>query len=166
MKMHIDPSGLPKPLFHIVLVEPEIPNNTGNIGRLCVGLNSKLHIVGEPAFEISDSRVKRAGLDYWDELDLAQHDSIEAFRNEFSKAGGDVDRIFLLSTKAERTLYDVEIQPGDAFVFGKETKGLDEALLNQYSDAVIGLPMLGPIRSQNLANTVAVVMYEGIRQLL
>ena len=162
MKMHIDPDGLPNPLFHVALIEPEIPNNTGNIGRICVGLRARLHIVGKPAFEITDSRVKRAGLDYWSDLDLVQHEGLDEFMGSLESEL----RVFFLSTKAQKSLYETELRPGDVFVFGKETKGIDDEVLERFPEQVLGLPMLGPIRSQNLANTVAVVMYEGIRQVV
>ncbi len=158
--MHIE-NNLPNPLFHIGLFEPEIPNNTGNIGRLCVGLNSHLHIIGQPAFEITDKRVKRAGLDYWDDLTLRRHVSWESYISQVSN----IKRVFLFSTKAKKSLFDVTLQSGDHFIFGKETRGLPDEMLSDFEEQVIGLPMLGPIRSQNLANTVSVAMYEGLRQV-
>ena len=150
------------PLFHVVLVEPEIPGNTGNIGRTCVGTKSCLHIVGRPSFIIDDKKVRRAGLDYWPHLKLVRHNSFTNFENYVP----DISRVFFLSTKSSVSVFDTHLQYGDYFVFGKETKGLDKSILDKYSHQMIGLPMLGPIRSHNLANTVTTVIYEGIRQIL
>ncbi len=159
--MHIDIKQ-DFPLFHVVLVEPEIPGNTGNIGRTCVGTKSCLHIVGQPSFIIDDKTVRRAGLDYWSHLKLVRHTSFMDFENHVS----DISRVFFLSTKSSVSIFDTHLQYGDYFVFGKETKGLDQNILDKYAHQMIGLPMLGPIRSHNLANTVTAVVYEGIRQTL
>ena len=150
------------PLFHVVLVEPEIPGNTGNIGRTCVGTKSCLHIVGRPSFIINDKMVRRAGLDYWTHLKLVRHNSFADFENHVP----DISRVFFLSTKSSVSIFDTRLQHGDYFVFGRETKGLDQNILDKYSNKMIGLPMLGPIRSHNLANTVTAVIYEGVRQVL
>lgn len=159
--MHVDIS-LDFPLFNIVLVEPEIPGNTGNIGRTCVGMKSSLHIVGRPSFIINDKMVRRAGLDYWKRLKLVKHKSFADFEDYV----GDMSRVFFLSTKSPVSIFDTHFQHGDYFVFGKETKGLSLNILNKYPQQMIGLPMLGPIRSHNLANTVTVVIYEATRQIL
>ena len=153
---------VPPPLFRVVLVEPEIPNNTGNIGRICVGLSSELAIVGKPAFEISDKRVKRAGLDYWKDLNLKQYDTWGQWKSSVH----DMSRVFLFSTKAKKSFYELDLKPGDTFVFGKETLGLSQQQRDEFPNQVVALPMFGPIRSQNLANTVAVAMYEGVRQFM
>ena len=159
--MHIDVKQ-DFPLFHVVLVEPEIPGNTGNIGRTCVGTKSCLHIVGKPSFIIDDKMVRRAGLDYWPYLKLVRHTSFIDFENYVP----DISRVFFLSTKSSVSIFDTDLQYGDYFVFGKETKGLDQSILDKYSHHMIGLPMLGPIRSHNLANTVTAVIYEATRQVL
>ncbi|MBX9766658.1 MAG: tRNA (cytidine(34)-2'-O)-methyltransferase [Bdellovibrionales bacterium] len=150
-----------KPFFNIVLVEPEIPNNTGNIGRTCVGGNAHLHLVGPLGFEISDKQLKRAGLDYWKDLTWTQHASWEDLWSKVE----DPRRIFLLSAKATKSYFDVQFQEGDWLVFGKETQGLPQPLLNQYPDQTLLIPMYGPVRGFNLASSVAMVLYEGIRQV-
>jgi tRNA (cytidine/uridine-2'-O-)-methyltransferase len=151
----------PFPLFRVALVEPEIPQNTGNIGRTCVGTRSELHLVGKLGFEITDSQVKRAGLDYWPNLSLTMHSSLQDWQGQVQNP----ERVFYFSTHAEKTYFEVDYQPGDWFVFGKETKGLDKELLRQNWDRVVKIPVLGPIRSFNLATAVAIVLYEGIRQV-
>jgi tRNA (cytidine/uridine-2'-O-)-methyltransferase len=158
---------LPEPIsktpnFHIVLIEPEIPNNTGSIGRTCVGTNCRLHLAGKLGFDISDRAVKRAGLDYWELLDLKVHKDFE----EFEKPISDKSRIFYFSKKAQRSLFDVSFQKGDSFVFGKETVGLDDALLRKVESQTVRIPLWGPIRSLNLSNAVSIVIYEGMRQII
>lgn len=150
------------PLFNVVLVEPEIPGNTGNIGRTCVGMNSCLHIVGRPSFDLNNKMVRRAGLDYWPHLKLIQHKCFSDFENHIEH----VSRLFFLSTKAIQTVFEREYKVGDYFVFGSETKGLHQDILKKYEQQVVGLPMLGPIRSHNLSNAVTAVMYEATRQVL
>lgn len=152
---------VPEHLFRIVLVEPEIPQNTGNIGRTCVGTKSELHLIGKLGFELSDRTLKRAGLDYWQYLSWHRHNSFE----EWMATVPDPSRVFYFSTKAKRTIFDIPFQKGDYFVFGRETKGLPEDLLNKNIDRCMKIPMIGPIRSLNLATAVAIVAYEGIRQL-
>lgn len=149
------------PNFKVVLVEPEIPTNTGNIGRTCVGMNSELHLVGELGFEITDKAVKRAGLDYWPNLSLYQQPSLESWTAE----QGSMERVFFFTTKVDRPFYDVDFQVGDTFVFGKETKGLPESLLQEYPDQCVTIPFVGPIRSFNLSNAVCMALSEGMRQL-
>lgn len=147
--------------FKVALIEPEIPQNTGNIGRTCVGTQSQLHLVGPLGFEITDKNLKRAGLDYWPHLYWKQYESYDSwFRNIPNP-----DRIFFFSTKAEKNYDEVDYQRGDWLVFGKETKGLPESLLAQHQDRVVKIPQYGPIRSLNVATTVAIALYEGIRQL-
>jgi tRNA (cytidine/uridine-2'-O-)-methyltransferase len=147
--------------FHIVLVEPEIPNNTGNIGRTCVATNSKLHLVGKLGFEISDKYLKRAGLDYWKHVQLKHHPTWDEWQSEVP----DSRRVFYFSTKGTRSYFDEKFQPGDWFVFGKETKGLDEKVLRENDARVLTIPQFGPVRSLNVANAVAIVLYEAIRQV-
>lgn len=148
-------------LFNIVLIEPEIPQNTGNIGRTCVATQCHLHLVGQMGFEITDTQVKRAGLDYWPYLTWKHHASFE----EWMATVPDPSRVFYLSTKAKKKHYEVKFQKGDWLVFGKETKGLDPALVYQNIEQALTIPQLGPVRSLNLATSVAIVAYEGIRQL-
>lgn len=147
-------------LLNIVLVSPEIPNNTGNIGRTCVGTRAKLHLIEPIAFEISDKHLKRAGLDYWPHLDWQIHKNWD----EFMKTVKDESRLFFFTTKVKRRYFDIQYQPGDYLVFGRETKGLDEALLRRYEAQTVTIPQYGPIRSHNLSNAVAVAAYEAIRQ--
>lgn len=149
-------------LFKVVLVEPEIPQNTGNIGRTCVGLQSELHIVGPTGFEISDRNLKRAGLDYWQHLQWRQYES----HKQWQEGLGDQSRVFYFTTKADKTIYDFEFQQGDTFVFGKETKGLDASIIEAHKEHCARLPMIGQIRSLNLATAVAVVLFEAYRQHL
>lgn len=152
----------PQTLFNIVLIEPEIPQNTGNIGRTCVGCWSHLHLVGKLGFEISDRALKRAGLDYWPHLEFTHHPTWEDWWQQIP----DPQRVFFLSKKQiSRTLYDIEFQAGDWFVFGRETKGLDDDLLLKFSSQCATIPFPGKIRSFNLANAVAMVLGEGLRQL-
>lgn len=147
--------------FNVVLIEPEIPNNTGNIGRTCVGTHCRLHLVGPLGFEINDKQLKRAGLDYWPKLD---HEYYPDFESWWARVENP-DRVFFFSTKATRSLYETKIQSGDWFVFGKETKGLSPAILEKFSPQLRTIPMPGPIRSLNLATSVAIVVFEGLRQL-
>ena len=146
-------------MFNIVLVEPEIPQNTGNISRTCACTGTRLHIVKPMGFEITDAKLKRAGLDYWDKLDLTYYENLDEF---FEKnAGG---RFFYLSKKAKKCYADVEFKDGDYLVFGKETKGLPEHLVFNNPDTALRIPMRGGLRSLNLSNTVALVLYEALRQ--
>lgn len=149
-----------KPLFNLVLFEPEIPENTGNIGRTCVGLQCRLHLVGKLGFEITNARVKRAGLDYWPDLDLVLHKDWESFLETVDNP----QRMFLMSSKVPKSIYDVRFQVGDYFIFGPETRGLDSSLLKEFHEQNLTIPMLGPIRSLNLSNSVAIVAYEAFRQ--
>ena len=145
-------------MFHVVLVEPEIPPNTGNIGRLCLATGSTLHLVKPLGFSIDDRELKRAGLDYWKEVDVKLWDSFEQLRNKNANA-----RFFLLTTKSDRPYYDVKFQPGDFLVFGRETKGLPEGLLAAHRDELLTIPMQGT-RSLNLATAVGIVLFEAVRQ--
>ena len=151
----------PKNYFNIVLIEPDIPQNTGNIGRTCVGSWSKLHLVGPLGFSIDDKQLKRAGLDYWTELDWQFYENYEQWWQQVS----DPSRVFYFTTKSNQSFYEIKIKQGDWFVFGKETKGLDEQLLKKNWDQTVSLPFPGKIRSFNLANAVAMAIGEGLRQL-
>ena len=144
--------------FNIVLVEPEIPQNTGNIARTCAATGSRLHLVRPLGFEIDDKKLKRAGLDYWHLLDITFYDAIDDF---FSKNSGN---FYFASTKSLHRHSDVQFKDGDYILFGKETKGLDEKLLKDNKDKCIRIPMIEDARSLNLSNSVAVVIYEALRQ--
>jgi tRNA (cytidine/uridine-2'-O-)-methyltransferase len=150
----VDPSG-----FNVVLVEPEIPPNTGNIGRLCLATRSRLHLVKPLGFSLEDRQLKRAGLDYWDEVDVLTWDSFgELQRTQTASA-----RYFFLTTKSHRPYYDVKFRDRDFLVFGRETKGLPENLLRSNIDNCIAIPMYST-RSLNLATAVAIVLFEAVRQ--
>ena len=154
------PFHWPDAPLHVVLVEPEIPPNTGNIARLCAATGSPLHLVEPLGFRLTDGAMKRAGLDYWDRVDLHRHRDWDAFIESVDPA-----RFFLFSTAGRRSLYDQTFAPGDCLVFGSETRGLPDALLARWPDRVVGVPMRpGGVRSLNLANTVAIALYEGLRQ--
>lgn len=149
--------------LNIVLVEPEIPQNTGNIARTCAALGAKLHLVYPLGFDISEKSVKRAGLDYWDKLEIESHESLGAFLNTYSIARGNM---YLVSTKATHVYSNVDYSKHDEvfLLFGKETKGLPENLLKENLDKTIRIPMGYDIRSLNLSNSVAIVAYEVERQ--
>ncbi len=146
-------------MFNIVLVEPEIPPNTGNIGRLCLATRSTLHLVQPLGFALDDRQLQRAGLDYWKELEVQLWSSFDELRAA-QKAEA---RFFFLTTKATRAYYDESFQPNDFLVFGRETKGLPEPLLNANADRLLTIPMHGT-RSLNLATAVAIVLFEAVRQ--
>ena len=146
--------------FRVVLIEPEIPANTGNIGRTCVGVQAELHLVGQLGFSLTDRRLKRAGLDYWPYLTFTHHPTWEHWWSKVE----DPSRVFFFSTKATMTLHQAKFQPGDWFVFGKETSGLGPAIIERYREQLLKIPMTGPIRSLNLATSVAVVLFEAFRQ--
>lgn len=145
--------------LNIALIEPEIPQNTGNIARTCAATGARLHLVGPMGFHITDKQVKRAGLDYWDKLDITYYDSTEEFFSQ--NKGAD---FFYFTTKAEQTHTDVSYPNHCFLVFGKETKGLPEELLKENHDRCVRLPMRGIIRSLNLSNAAAIGTYEVLRQ--
>lgn len=145
--------------YNVVLVEPEIPQNTGNIARTCAVTNTKLHIVKPMGFEITDAKLKRAGLDYWHFLGVKYYENIDEF---FETNKG--ERFFFSTTKAVNNYCDVQFCDNDFILFGKETKGLDEALLKANKEHCIRIPMIDEARSLNLSNSVAVVLYEALRQ--
>jgi len=154
------PSG--RPLFHVVLVEPEIPNNTGNIGRTCVTTGCALHLVHPLGFEVSDKACRRAGLDYWPRLDVTEH----ADWNAYARAStAPVTRTWLFTTRTDRCVFDVEFALGDRFVFGRESAGLPEELLRTMPEQTVGFPMVRGERSINVASVVTAAIYEGMRQL-
>ncbi len=148
------------PPFHIVLVEPEIPPNTGNIARLCGATGTILHLVGKLGFAIDDRQLKRAGLDYWDAIDVRRWDDLAALQAAFP-AG----RFWYTSKKAAKTHVEVDFAPGDFLVFGKETLGLPEELLAKWPDQAVRIPIFSPIvRSLNLSTAAGIVLYEALRQ--
>jgi len=152
---------LANPLLNVVLVQPEIPSNSGNVGRTCVAMNCHLHMVGPMGFEITDARVKRAGLDYWPLLKMTQYGNFE----EFEKLTQPSKKFYFFTTKAKRSFYEVEFQEGDWLVFGPETRGLTVDILQKYSEQAVTIPMIGPTRSLNLSNSVALTVYEAYRQI-
>lgn len=145
--------------FNIVMVEPEIPQNTGNVARTCAVTGSRLHLVEPMGFTIDDKKLKRAGLDYWHSLDITYYKNIDEF---FEKNKG--GRFFFATTKAANRYSDVHFANGDYILFGKETKGLDENLLRANRDSCIRIPMRSTMRSLNLSNSVAIIIYEALRQ--
>ena len=147
-------------MLHIVLVNPEIPQNTGNIARTCAATGAKLHLIEPLGFELSDRDLKRAGLDYWHMMTYEVHESWEAFLSAYPGA-----RMHYATTKAPRDYCAAQYGPEDFLVFGRETKGLDEELLAANYDRCIRIPMRPDARSLNLSNSVAIVLYEALRQL-
>lgn len=145
--------------FRIVLVDPQIPQNTGNIARLCACTGSELYLVGNLGFKITDKYLKRAGLDYWDDVCVKQYSKLEIIQEEFKGSN-----FYYLSTKARKKYTEKIFKPGDFLVFGSETKGLPEELLNNSSEFAVKIPMSQGQRSLNLSNSVAIVLYEAIRQ--
>jgi tRNA (cytidine/uridine-2'-O-)-methyltransferase len=152
------------PPLHVVLVEPEIPPNTGNVARLCAATASPMHLVGRLGFRIDEQSVRRAGVDYWHLVDVRQHVDFEHFLHAWGKeaAGG---RLHLFSAIATKSYLDAGWAPGDALVFGRESVGLSEELLARFPDRVVGIPTLGKVRSLNLANAVGIALYEALRGL-
>ena len=150
--------------INIVMVEPEIPQNTGNIARTCAITGAKLHLVKPLGFEINDKYLKRAGLDYWDKLDIEYHESLQEFLEKYKP---EENNMFFASTKATHCYSDVDYSKFDeVFVlYGKETKGLPEDLLQKYIENTIRIPMRKVLRSLNLSNSVAIITYEILRQV-
>lgn len=147
--------------FNIVLIEPEIPNNTGNIGRLSLATGSRLHLVKPFGFEINDSRLKRAGLDYWQHLSITIYESVDDF---FGK--NDHKNMVFLSSHGQQNHWDIPFENGQFLIFGKESIGLSKSIMNKNPDKLYKIPIFNKhIRSLNLANAVSVVVYEGLRQL-
>jgi tRNA (cytidine/uridine-2'-O-)-methyltransferase len=147
-------------MFHVVLVEPEIPPNTGNIARVCAATNTHLHVVGVTGFRMDDRSLKRAGLDYWNEVTLHRHVDLASLHSAYPNA-----RFLYLTTKTDRKYTDFEFRDGDFLVFGPETRGLPEPLLAENEPNCLTIPMANPgVRSLNLATSVGIVLYEAIRQ--
>ena len=147
-------------MFNIVLVNPQIPPNTGNIGRLCVNLGARLHLIKPLGFSIEEKALRRAGLDYWKKLDLVVWESLEEFLEVHGK-----DNLHLATTKAQNIYWDAKFERGDFLVFGSETKGLDEEFLKKYWQNSIKIPMSKEGRSLNLAVSVGIIAYEALRQI-
>lgn len=145
--------------MNIVLFEPEMPANTGNIGRTCVATDTKLHLIEPLGFHISEKAVKRAGLDYWDKLDVTVYSDFQDFleRNPGAK-------IYMATTKARKVYTEPEYEPDCFIMFGRESSGIPEEILVDYQDTCVRIPMWGDIRSLNLSNSVSVVLYEALRQ--
>lgn len=150
--------------INIVMVEPEIPQNTGNIARTCAAIGSKLHLVKPLGFEITDKYLKRAGLDYWDKLEIEEHESLQAFLEKYKP---EENNMYFSTTKGQKSYSDVDYSKYDEvfLLFGKETKGLPEDLLQKYIKNAIRIPMRNHLRSLNLSNSVAIVAYEVLRQV-
>ena len=148
----------------IVMVEPEIPQNTGNIARTCAAIGAKLHLVKPLGFEISDKYLKRAGLDYWDKLEIEEHESLKDFLEKYKP---EENNMFYATTKGKHCYSDVDYSGMDEvfILFGKETKGLPEDLIQKYFENAIRIPMREHLRSLNLSNSVAIVAYEVLRQV-
>ncbi len=146
-------------MIHIVLLEPEIPANTGNIGRTCVATNTKLHLIEPLGFSLSEKALKRAGMDYWQQLDVATYVNYEDFLKKNPGA-----KLFFATTKGRHVYSDAQFTDGCYIVFGKESAGIPEELLKEHPDTCVRILMCGESRSLNLSNSVAVVLYEALRQ--
>lgn len=144
--------------FHVVLVEPEIPPNTGAVARTCAATQSPLHLVGPLGFDISERAVRRAGIDYWHLVEIHRHNSFDELL-----AKRPSQPFHLFSAEATRSYTEVDLQPGDMMVFGRESVGLPRELLARYPDRVCGIPTAGAVRSLNLANAVSIALFEGMR---
>lgn len=147
-------------MFNVVLFQPEIPQNTGNIGRLCVGSNCALHLIKPLGFSLDDKHMKRAGLDYWQHLTFKVYENFQDFIDKNKP-----ERIFFFSKKTDKAYWDVKYQKGDYFVFGRETKGLSDEIMEQFKNNLLTIPMPGKTRSLNLSNSVSVIVYEAMRQI-
>ena len=145
--------------LNVVLYEPEMPLNTGNIGRTCVATNTRLHLIEPLGFHLSDKAVKRAGLDYWDKLDVTVYYDYQDFLDRNPGA-----RIYMATTKAQQSYTDVAYEPDCYLMFGSESRGIPEEILVQHKETCVRIPMWGDIRSLNLANSAAIVLYEALRQ--
>ncbi len=145
--------------MHIILHQPEIPANTGNIGRTCVATGTSLHLIEPLGFRLNEKEIRRAGMDYWQQLDVSRYVNFEEFKEKHPGA-----KIWMATTKAKHVYTDVTFGPDDYIMFGKESAGIPEEILVDYEETCIRIPMLPAIRSLNLSNSVAVVLYEALRQ--
>jgi tRNA (cytidine/uridine-2'-O-)-methyltransferase len=153
-------------MLHIALFEPEIPPNTGNIARLCAATATPLHLIGRLGFRLDDRSLKRAGLDYWDAVEMHRHDSYADFEKAWTDAGGDLLRIFALSTKGPTVYTNVQYQAKDCLLFGGETHGLPPEMISRFGGRALTIPMPSrKVRSLNLATATGIVLYEALRQL-
>lgn len=152
------------PPFELVLVEPEIPPNTGNVARLCACTGARLHLVCPLGFSLTDKDLRRAGLDYWDRVHARTWESLDEFETAYDLAGKGRERVHLFTANAARTHWEARFRPGDVLVFGRESRGLPEPLLERYADRTVALPMIPGSRSLNLASSAAVALYEALRQ--
>lgn len=152
------------PIAHIVLLNPEIPNNTGSIGRTCVAAGAALHLIHPLAFDIDEKACRRAGLDYWPRLNLTNHNSLNDYQS--SKPATTAPNTWFLTARASRTIYDIPIAKGDHFVFGKESKGLPQDLLDAHPDQCVSIPIVPDERSLNLSTACAITLYASIHALL
>jgi tRNA (cytidine/uridine-2'-O-)-methyltransferase len=153
--------------FHLVLVEPEIPPNTGNVARLGAATGSPLHLVGRLGFRIDEHSVRRAGVDYWHLVDVRTHVDFAQFVHAYERpeqGATKPGRLHLFTAHAERSYLDAGFEPGDALVFGRESVGLPEEITAKYKDRLVGIPTLGAVRSLNLANAVGIALFEALRQ--
>ena len=148
--------------MNIVLLEPEMPSNTGNIGRTCVATDTALHLIEPLGFTLNEKKIKRAGLDYWDKLKLYIYSDFEDFIEKNPKAR---TRLFMATTKAEKNYTQVSFEEDDYIMFGKESAGIPEEILVRDKESCIRIPMWGDIRSLNLSNSVSIILYEAYRQL-
>ena len=148
-------------MFNLVLIEPEIPPNTGNVGRLALATGSKLHLVKPLGFSIDDRQLRRAGMDYWKNVDVKLWENLDEFERELAPS----TRRFLFSTKAQNPYWQIRFLSQDYLIFGRETKGLPESMLARHADNSFRIPMRPEARSLNLATAVAIVLFEGVRQL-
>jgi tRNA (cytidine/uridine-2'-O-)-methyltransferase len=159
-KLRAPPLAAP---FHVCLVDPEIPQNTGNIARLCAATQSRLHLVGRLGFRIDQRAVRRAGIDYWHLVDLALHPDFGTFALAHERAAPN-GRVRVFSASGRRSYLDCPFTPGDALVFGRESTGVPREVTDRFPDEVYGIPTLGAVRSLNLASAVAIVTYEALRR--
>lgn len=145
--------------LNIVLFEPEIPANTGNIGRTCVATGTRLHLIEPLGFQLTEKAIKRAGMDYWQELDVTRYSSFSDFQEKNPGA-----KIYMATTKARKIYTEVSYEPDCYLMFGKESAGIPEEILVQHPDTAVRIPMIGETRSLNLSNSVAIMLYEALRQ--
>jgi len=148
-----------KSSFNIALYEPEIPQNTGNIARLCACTGASLFLIGKLGFSLSDKYMKRAGLDYWNSVEIKKYNTLDDLKNEYSDSD-----FYYLTTKSKNLYTDCRFKDGDFFVFGPETRGLPENILKENADRAVTIPMIEGKRSLNLSNSVSIVLYEALRQ--
>jgi tRNA (cytidine/uridine-2'-O-)-methyltransferase len=146
--------------LHVALIEPQIPPNTGNIARLCAATDTSLHLIEPLGFSIDDAEVRRAGLDYWDAVDLWLHPNWFAFRDAMDRS-----RCLYFSANAERSFWEAPYKPNSCLVFGSETEGMPQRILEKHPERCFTIPMSGPVRNLNLSNAVSIVLYEAIRQV-